>query len=263
MLGDRDRIADLHERRVLEAGDEIADLAHAELVDRRVGGTSDTHLFDVGERLRGQHADLHALSDAAVHDAHERDDAAVGVEVRVEDERLERRVRITHGMRHVLHDGLERVLHTLARLAAREDRFVRRNRETLLDLVAHALRIRGGKVDLVDERDDLQMRVHRQLRVGDRLRLNALGRVHDEQHALARRERARHLVREVHVSRRVDEVQLVRLAIERFIVQTHGLRLDGDAALTLDIHRVEHLPIMSLSALVWVRSSMRSDRRFP
>ena len=34
VLRERDRVADLHERRVLQAGDEVADLADAELVDR-------------------------------------------------------------------------------------------------------------------------------------------------------------------------------------------------------------------------------------
>jgi len=49
---------------------------------------------------------------------------------------------------------------------------------------------------------------HGQVGVGDRLRLDTLGRV-DQQHGpLARREGARDLVREVHVAGRVHEVQL-------------------------------------------------------
>ena len=39
----------------------------------------------------------------------------------------------------------------------------------------------------------------------------------------------------------VDQVELVGLAVLRLIVQPHRLRLDGDAALALDVHRVEHL----------------------
>ncbi len=49
----------------------------------------------------------------------------------------------------------------------------------------------------------------RQVDVGERLRLDSLGRVDDEQRALARGERSRDLVGEVDVSGRVDEVQLV------------------------------------------------------
>ena len=120
---------------------------------------------------------------------------------------------IADGMRHVLHDGLERLAHAHAGLAAREHGFIGRNREAFLDLVTDALGIGGRQVDLVDERDDLQVRVHRQVRVGDRLRLDALSCVDDEQHALARCERARDLVGEVDVSGGVDQVELVRLTI--------------------------------------------------
>src|SRR5206468_7840150 len=68
------------------------------------------------------------------------------------------------------------------------------------------------------------------------LRLRALRRVDDEQRSLARLQRPRHLVREVHVPRRVDQVQLVALP-----VHADGLGLDRDPALALEIHRVEHL----------------------
>ena len=40
---------------------------------------------------------------------------------------------------------------------------------------------------------------------------------------------------------RVDQVEDIVLAVVRLVVQAHGLGLDGDAALALDIHIVEHL----------------------
>ncbi len=39
----------------------------------------------------------------------------------------------------------------------------------------------------------------------------------------------------------VDQVEDVMLAVARVIFEAHGVGLDGDAALALDIHRVEHL----------------------
>ena len=41
--------------------------------------------------------------------------------------------------------------------------------------------------------------------------------------------------------RRVHQVQHIGFAVLRRIGQAHGLGLDGDAALFLDVHRVEHL----------------------
>jgi hypothetical protein len=39
----------------------------------------------------------------------------------------------------------------------------------------------------------------------------------------------------------IDEIQVVGLSVARSVLQRRGLRLDGDAALTLQIHRIEHL----------------------
>ncbi len=43
------------------------------------------------------------------------------------------------------------------------------------------------------------------------------------------------------MSRRIDEVELVQLAIFRVIAHAHGVQLDRDAALALQVHRVEDL----------------------
>src|SRR5579871_4675855 len=43
------------------------------------------------------------------------------------------------------------------------------------------------------------------------------------------------------MARRVHQIEDVILAVPGAIIQPNGLRLDGDAALALDIHRIEHL----------------------
>ena len=55
--------------------------------------------------------------------------------------------------------------------------------------------------------NDLEVVIHRQVGVGQRLRLDALRGVHQQQRPLAGRERARDLVREIDVPRRVDQVE--------------------------------------------------------
>ena len=85
------------------------------------------------------------------------------------------------------------------------------------------------------------MIVERLVYVGERLRLDALRRIDHQQCALACRERSRHLVGEVDVARCVDEIQLVGDPVGCCVCQPHRLRLDGDAALTLEVQLVEHL----------------------
>ena len=43
------------------------------------------------------------------------------------------------------------------------------------------------------------------------------------------------------MSRGVDQVEVVDLAVARLVTQGCSLRLDGDAALALDIHRIKDL----------------------
>ena len=129
----------------------------------------------------------------------------------------------------------------------------------LLDLPAHALRVGPRKVDLVQHRDDLQSGIQSQINVGERLGLDALASVDDEQRALAGRERARDLVAEVDVARSVDQVERVLdlLAVARSfafaffavslkprrrpVAHPRRVELDGDPALALEVHAVEEL----------------------
>ena len=81
----------------------------------------------------------------------------------------------------------------------------------------------------------------REVHVGQRLGLDALGGVDDEDGALAGLEAAADLVAEVDVARRVDEVEAVRLAVACCVLQAHRPGLDGDALLALEVHRVQDL----------------------
>ena len=110
-----------------------------------------------------------------------------------------------------------------------------------VNLPARLFRLRAREIDLVDDRDDLEAVVDREVGVRQRLRLDALRRVDEQQRAFARGERSRHLVGEIDVPRRVDEVEHVLLAVVRRVVEADGMRLDRDAALALEVHRVEHL----------------------
>ena len=111
----------------------------------------------------------------------------------------------------------------------------------LLDLLANPVWLRCREVDLVEDGNHLVIVVERLVDVSKRLCLDALGRVDDEERALAGGEAAVHFIGEVDVARRVDQVQLVKLAVLGPIVEPHRLRLDGDATLALDVHGIEHL----------------------
>ena len=83
--------------------------------------------------------------------------------------------------------------------------------------------------------------VQGQVNVGQGLRFHALGGVHHQQGAFAGRQGARNFVIEVHMAGRINEVKLVGAAVGGSVGNAHGLRLNGDAALTLQVHPVQIL----------------------
>ena len=236
----RDRVADVHVAQRLDVRDHVADVA-----DRQRLGLA---------HLRLEHADLgafvHALVrhrheprarlELAVDDADVRDDAAVRVELRVEHQRAQLVVRAAR-RRNAVHDRLEDLLDPDPFLRRRRDRVGAFDHQQLFDLALHPLDVGRRQIDLVDDRDDRQVLRQREVVVRERLRLDALRGVDHQQRALARRQRARHFGGEVDVARRVDEVQLVRLPVVRRVRQRHRVHLDRDAALALEVHRVEQL----------------------
>ena len=151
-------------------------------------------------------------------------------------------------MRNTLHDGIEDFVDTLARLSAGADNLrtvaAYQVYNLVLDLVGHSRR----HVDLVDDGDDLEVVVDSHIEVRDGLCLHALRGVDHQQRALAGSNRARHLVAEVYVSRRVDQIECVFLSI-LYIFHLYGVALDGDAALALQIHIVKHLSLSHLYGL--------------
>ena len=111
----------------------------------------------------------------------------------------------------------------------------------ILDLGLNLIGMGRGQVDLVDGRHNVQIGVHGERRVGDGLRLYALRGVNDEHRALTGCQRARDLIGKVHVARRIDQVELIRLAVIGIIGNADGIGLNRDAALALDVHGVEQL----------------------
>ena len=88
--------------------------------------------------------------------------------------------------------------------------------------------------------------IQRQITIGQRLRLNALRRVHYQKRAFTGSQASGHLVIKVNMSRRINQIERILLSVLCFIDQTDCLRLDRNAAFTFQIHIVKHL-ILHLS----------------
>ena len=140
-----------------------------------------------------------------------------------------------------MYDGFEHLGHSVAGLGADGQGLRAVQPDVLLDFGLHARHVRARQVDLVEDRDDLVVVVEGEVHVGEGLRLDALRGVHDQQRAFAGRQRTGNLIVEVHMAGGVDEVEQVGVAVLGLVGDADGLRLDGDAALALDVHAVEVL----------------------
>ena len=138
-------------------------------------------------------------------------------------------------------DGFQHVGDANAGLCGNLDGVGGVDADHILDLFAHPVGLGGGQVDLVQDRHDFVVGVDRLVDIGQRLRLDPLAGVHYQQRTFDRAHGTRHLIGEIDVSRGVDQVQDIGFAILCGVFDAHRVGLDGDAALALDIHRVEHL----------------------
>ena len=235
-----DRVADLGGAQFLDAGHHEAHFATLERVALERARRKDAEPLD---RIFGpgrHQADALAAGEPPVDHAHQHDDADVVVEPGIDDERAGGRVGPATRRRHPAHHGFEHLFDAQPRLGRAQHGFARIHADDVFDLGARAFRIGLRQVDLVEHRHHLDTELDGGVAVGHRLRLHPLGSVDHQQRPLAGRQRAAHLVGEIDVPRGVDEVELVGLAVARPVAERGGLRLDGDAALALEIHRVEH-----------------------
>ena len=83
--------------------------------------------------------------------------------------------------------------------------------------------------------------IQRQINIRQRLRLYTLRRVHNQNRAVARRQRPAHLIIEIHMSRRIDQIKNILVSILCLIDKPDGLGFDRNAPLPLQIHIVKHL----------------------
>ena len=243
LLLERDGVADLGGLQLLDAANDEAHLAGPKHLARRRLGREHAHLLDRVDGVAGHHAHALVLLEHAVDHAHQHHDADVVVEPAVDDHRARRRVRVALGRRHAGDHRLEDLVDAHAGLGRARDRVGGVDADDVLDLLLGVVRIGVGQVHLVQDGHDLDAELQRRVAIGNRLCLDALAGVDHQQRAFAGRQRAADFVGEVDVAGRVDQVEVVDLAVLGRVFQRGGLRLDGDAALPLDVHRIEDLRI--------------------
>ena len=195
-------------------------------------------LDDLVDRARRHHLNIHPGLHHAVYHAHVDNRAAVGVILAVENQTLQGSFAVALRRGNVVYDHLEHGVDVDPVFCRDLGRVHRRKANHVLNFVLDLLGPCRGQVDFIDDGQHLEAIVDGKVGVRERLRFNALRRVDHEHCTLAGRQAPRDLVVEVHVARGVDEVQNVVLPIVRPVIEPDGARLDGNAALALEVHGI-------------------------
>ena len=95
--------------------------------------------------------------------------------------------------------------------------------------------------------------------IRDGLCLYALRGINDQQGTFAGSYGTGDLVGEVHMSRGINEVQDIFLALVH-ILHLNGMTLDGDATFALQVHIIEHLTFSHLNGLGKLQHSVSQGR---
>ena len=242
-----DGVAHLRILDVFDAGGEVAHLTGLQGIGRLIAQRLQVAALQNGILgAGGHHADGLALAEGPLLHPEVHHHAHIGVILAVEYQRLQGGLGVAAGGGNILNDILQHRLNVDPLLGGDLRGVHGRQADDVLHLLLGLHGVGGGQVDLVEHRQDLQIVLHGQIGIGQRLCLHALSGVHHQHGALAGRQRPGHLVVEVHMARRVDEVQGVGLPVLRRVKQVDGTGLDGDATLPLQVHVVEdlvlHLP---------------------
>jgi len=243
LLGIGEGVADFDFSGALDVADEVAHVPGAHGLGSRHLRGEDTDLLDLVGLVGRHEADLHAGLNLTGEDSDVADDTAVGIEERVEDQRTKGSIAL--GRRgDTRHDTLEDLLDPDTGLGAGGNGFLGGNRQQVLELLFDGREVGVGKVDLVDDRDDGELLLVGQVDVGHRLRLDALGRIDDQDRTFTGGKAPGDLVGEVDMARGVHEIERVLLTILGPVLHGDRVGLDRDAAFAFQVHRVEDLLLL-------------------
>ena len=132
--------------------------------------------------------------------------------------------------------GLYHILNAFAGFSAAKNDAVRIQLQDIVDLINHPLRHGAGKVDFAHHRNNDKLAFFGQNKIGDGLGFHALRGVHKKKHAFHGRQTFRDLIRKIHMARSVNQIQDIVL-----IVNPDRAGFDGNAALSFQVHIVQHL----------------------
>ena len=173
--------------------------------------------------------------------AHIDDNALVAVVNGVKDQGFQRGIGVALRGGNILHHAFQHLADIDAHLGAHARGIHAGQTDDILHLFGGGIRVSAGQVNLIQDGHNFQVVVNGQVAVGQRLGFHALAGIHHQDGTLTGSQAAADFVLKVNVARRVDQVELVFLAVIGVVVHGNGAGFDGNAALAFQLHVVQNL----------------------
>ena len=164
---------------------DVADFAGTELVGGNLSKLIVADLIDLIDRLARAESNVRALPDHAIDYAHAGNRSPILVIVGVINEGAKGSLLVALRCRDLAHDFLEKLADPDSFLRADEKNLARLDAQQVSNLFSAALRLRTGKIDLVENWNYLEAGIHRQEKIRESLRLDSLRGIYDEDRTLA------------------------------------------------------------------------------
>ena len=111
----------------------------------------------------------------------------------------------------------------------------------VLDLIDNSIRLCARKIDLVDDRKDIQIMIQCKIYVRQCLCLDSLCRIHDKNCAVTGCKASGNLIVKIDMSWGIDQVEDIFFPVTRLVYDTDCLGFDRDTTLPLQFHIVKDL----------------------
>ena len=191
-------------------------------------------------------ADMVADFDLSFLDTDENDDTAVGIVVGIKDQGLQGILIIAFGRRQIFHDTLQDIFHIQSCLC-RDTRCIGTvQTDDVFDLFLCPLDIGTGQIDLVDDRQDLQIIVQSQVGICQSLGFDALRCIYHENCSVTGCQGSGHLIGKVDMARCIDQMEDIFLTVFGLVGKLNDVQFDRDASLSFQIQGIQDL-ILHLS----------------
>ena len=195
------------------------------------------HPYFISHILHSRIEKLHTIAffDNAVQHFKIGNDAAERVKHRVEYQRLQRCLVVTHRAWHTFYHSLQNIFNPFTGFSRCADDIFLITSYQFNNFIFHFFGHRTGHVYLIYNRDNLQVMLNRHIQIRDGLCLNALCGIHHQQRTFTRSDASRNFIRKVNVARSVYQIQDVFLSFI-YVFHLYGMTFYRDTALFLQLH---------------------------